>query len=173
MAVNAAVDGVHILFGVLSALDLVDGGLAEMSPLNYAIMGTAALVALRDAGAVGNWMFGNDPDPDELAEDYSVQIRELQETLAGRIRLANFNKMPTGDELYSIFKRIMMERGETEDVADIGANAARAAFASSQDLPSSVGVGVAAISTERQRRGLPAIWDVTVDLPEAVPHGRL
>lgn len=169
VATKAVVDGVHILIGVLSALDLVNGGLAEMSPLGYAAMGTAALVALQDANAVGNWFYGNNPDPDEVAEDYSRQILELQETLAGRIRLANFGKKPTADELYSIFKRIMMERGETEDVADIGANAARAAFANSQDLASSVGVGVQAVSDERQRRGLPPIWEVTVDLPDPMP----
>lgn len=169
VATKAVVDGVHILIGVLSALDLVNGGLAEMSPLGYAAMGTAALVALQDANAVGNWFYGNNPDPDEVAEDYSRQILELQETLAGRIRLANFGKKPTADELYSIFKRIMMERGETEDVADIGANAARAAFANSHDLPPSVGVGVQAVSDERQRRGLPPIWEVTVDLPDPMP----
>ena len=86
----------------------------------------AAITALGDALSFARWLRGNATEnQEEIIYQLSDEIRQLQEMLAGRIRLVNFGRDPTPLEAARIYEHIARERGESEGIAQIGAEAVR------------------------------------------------
>lgn len=155
--VTAFLDGMDIWEGVSKLIKLVYEGTINMSNADYLRIAMSALTAMQDVTALGRWVFSRDPAPEQREEALSVHIRNLQEALAGRVRMINFDAEPTPDEAYDIYFRILHDRGEPDDLASIGANAVRLALAGGSDLPVAISLGTQAIITERQRRGMPVV----------------
>ena len=107
---------------------------------------SAEITVLGDALSFARWLRDNaTEDQEEIIYQLSAEITELQEMLAGRIRLVNFGRDPTPLEAQHVFEHIATERGESVGVACIGAGAVRHAIVTGATLPRALSAGTQTI----------------------------
>ena len=132
--------------------DLLSSAGANTTHGQILIMLGAAITALGDALSFASWLRGNaTEDQEEIIYQLSEEITQLQEMLAGRIRLVNFGRDPSPAEAAAIYKRVAIERGETEPVARVGAEAVRHAMATGVSLEHAISAGTESMQLERRR----------------------
>ena len=148
-------DGIQVFTGVLALSDLLSNAGRNTTRAQVLLMISAGITALGDALSFARWLRNNAPDYEEAIYQLSEEIRSLQELLAGRIRFLNDNEPPTPEEAGVIFANLASERGEPDDIADIGGEAVRHAMASGESLARAISRGSQAILEERRRQGLP------------------